>query len=135
MYVCMFHVWRTQQISTASRYAAPPAVERYLLHAPELGSKRDVRRCCSVDRTRHAVDRRDRQTDVRTPDRYRDPAPHTTTAGTSVAERQRQMTVARSKATSTRRNATATAHAHTVSHNLHGVSPYLSTRPKSPTLV
>jgi len=69
MYVCMFHVCRTQQISTASRYAAPPAVERYLLHAPELGSKRDVRRCCSVDRTRHAVDRRDRQTDGRTPDR------------------------------------------------------------------
>jgi len=129
MYVCMFHVWRTQQISTASRYAAPPAVERHLLHAPELGSKRDV------GRSNTACCRSTGQTDGRTPDHYTDPAPHTTTAGTSTAERQRQMTVARSKATSTRRNATAITHAHTVSHNLDGVSPYLSTRPKSPTLV
>ena len=43
------------QLSVDSRYAAPAAVDRYLLPAPELSSKPDALAA--------AVDRRDRQTD------------------------------------------------------------------------
>jgi len=45
------------QVSIDSRYAAPEAVDRFLLAAPRLRLAADV-------------DRRDRQTDGRTPDRY-----------------------------------------------------------------
>jgi len=44
------------QVSIDSRYAAPEAVDRFLLVAPRLRLAADV-------------DRRDRQTDGRTPDR------------------------------------------------------------------
>jgi len=52
------------QLAMDSRYAAPAAVDRYLLAAPMLQHTADA-------------DRRDRQTDGRTPNRYIDPAPHT----------------------------------------------------------
>jgi len=52
--------WRLQQMSSDSGYAAPAAIDRYLL--PALTANPPA---AAV-----AVDRRDRQTDGRTPDRY-----------------------------------------------------------------
>jgi len=59
---------REQQISSGRRYAAPVAIDRHLLPVPELSSK--------PSHAAAAVDRRDRRTDGRTPDRSIDPAPH-----------------------------------------------------------
>ena len=59
------------QMPIDSRYAAPAAVNRYLLPAATLSSKPAVRRCCC-----RSTGQTERQTDGRIPDRCRDPAPH-----------------------------------------------------------
>jgi len=53
----------------AERVRRVPAINRYLLQAPALAANQP--------HAAAAVDRRDRQTDGQTPDRYIDPAPHT----------------------------------------------------------
>jgi len=54
--------WRLHQMSSDSWYAAPAAIDRYLLPGPALTANPPA---AAV-----AVDRRDRQTDGRTSDRY-----------------------------------------------------------------
>ena len=50
----------------ASRHAAPPAIDRYLLPAPELSSKPAARRCCC-----RSTGQTDRRVDGRTLDRFK----------------------------------------------------------------
>ena len=56
----------------AAAARAPAAIDRYLLPAPRLRQAADV-------------DRRDRQTDGRTHDRYTGPAPHTKRVASNTA--------------------------------------------------